>query len=64
MSPFRSKAQSRAAYSGALGSEMKKKAPRWAHETPHMADLPERSGKKLKEMMMRSEAMRRMKKAH
>lgn len=52
----------RAAFAGALGPEMKKKAPEWAHETPGLADLPERSGKGLHKMMMKEEAMRRMKK--
>lgn len=60
--PFKSKAQMRAAFAGALGPEMKKKAPMWAHETPEVARLPERSGKGLKKMMMEDEAMRRMKK--
>ena len=32
--PFKSKAQARAAFGGALGSEMKQKAEQWAHETP------------------------------
>ena len=39
--PFKSKAQQRAAFSGALGPEMKKKALTWAHETPNMSSLPE-----------------------
>lgn len=32
--PFKSKAQARAAFAGALGSEMKSKARTWAQETP------------------------------
>lgn len=41
--PFTSKAQARAAFSGALGREMKKKADSWAHETPGgIASLPEK----------------------
>lgn len=59
--PFHSKAQMRAAFSGALGEEMKKKAPGWAKETTDLHKLPERSGKKLKEMMMKQEAIRRSK---
>lgn len=51
----------RAAFSGALGEEMKKKAPGWAKETTDLHKLPERSGKKLKEMMMKQEAIRRSK---
>lgn len=31
--PFKSKAQERAAFSGALGPEMKERAPLWAKET-------------------------------
>ena len=43
MSPFRSKAQSRAAWSGALGPEMKAKAQQWADETPGgISSLPDR----------------------
>jgi|HubBroStandDraft_2_1064218.scaffolds.fasta_scaffold154641_4 hypothetical protein len=38
--PFKSSAQQRAAFSGALGPEMKKKAPQWAAETPNMSKLP------------------------
>lgn len=38
--PFKSKAQERAAFSGALGPEMKAKAPQWAKETPNQAALP------------------------
>jgi hypothetical protein len=41
MSPFRSKAQQRAAFSGALGPKMKKKAKLWAEHTPNIEDLPE-----------------------
>lgn len=44
--PFRSKAQMRAAFSGALGPEMKQRAERWAKETPDVKGLPEKkSGK-------------------
>jgi hypothetical protein len=32
----------RAAFSGALGSEMKAKALTWAHETPDIKDLPDK----------------------
>lgn len=39
--PFTSKAQMRAAFSGALGDEMKSKADTWAHETPDIKALPE-----------------------
>lgn len=39
--PFRSKAQQRAAFSGALGAEMRTKAKEWAHETPNLKDLPQ-----------------------
>lgn len=39
--PFQSKAQARAAFSKALGSETKKKARTWAHETPNVKALPE-----------------------
>lgn len=39
--PFKSKAQQRAAFSGALGPEMKAKARTWAHETPNLKRLPE-----------------------
>jgi hypothetical protein len=45
MSPFRSKSQMAAAFSGGLGPEMKKKAPQWAKETPDMKDLPEHKKK-------------------
>lgn len=38
--PFKSKAQMRGAFSGALGPEMKKKAPQWAAETPNPKGLP------------------------
>jgi hypothetical protein len=41
MSPFRSKAQMRAAFSGALGPKMKKKAKHWADVTPDPEGLPE-----------------------
>ena len=59
--PWASKAQMRAAFAGALGPEMKKKAPMWSHETPSIVKLPERSGKGLKKMMMEDEAIRRRK---
>ena len=39
--PFKSSAQMRAAFSGALGPEMKSKALGWAHETPNIKKLPE-----------------------
>lgn len=39
--PFKSKAQEEAAFSGALGSEMKSKAKEWAAETPNQSKLPE-----------------------
>jgi hypothetical protein len=39
--PFQSKAQQRAAFSGALGPEMKAKAETWAKETPNLKNLPE-----------------------
>jgi hypothetical protein len=39
--PFQSKAQMKAAFSGGLGPEMKKKADTWAHETPNIKKLPE-----------------------
>lgn len=39
--PFKSKAQMRAAFSGALGPEMKSKAQTWASETPAPKRLPE-----------------------
>ncbi len=38
--PFASRAQMRAAFSGALGPEMKAKARTWAHETPNIKSLP------------------------
>ena len=41
MSPFRSKAQQRAAFGGHLGPEMKSKAHQWAEETPNIKKLPE-----------------------
>jgi hypothetical protein len=40
--PFKSSSQMRAAFSGALGSEMKSKARTWAHETPDIKDLPDK----------------------
>jgi hypothetical protein len=42
--PFLSKAQERAAFSGALGPKMKAAAPQWAGMTNQKA-LPERKGK-------------------
>ncbi len=40
MSPFRSKAQERAAFGGYLGPEMKSRAKAWASETPNQKSLP------------------------
>lgn len=41
--PFKSKSQARAAFGGYLGTEMKKKAITWAHETPGgIKSLPKR----------------------
>ncbi len=40
--PFKSKAQMRAAFSGALGKEMKSKAKTWASETPNIKSLPKK----------------------
>ena len=40
MSPFKSKAQERAAFSGALGPEMKSKAKEWAAMTDQKS-IPE-----------------------
>ena len=42
--PFVSRSQMKAAFSGALGPEMKKKASHWAHETKDIRNLPERKG--------------------
>ena len=39
--PFRSKAQMKAAFSGGLGSKMKKRAKLWAEHTPNIEELPE-----------------------
>jgi hypothetical protein len=39
--PFVSKAQQRAAFSGALGPEMWRKAKEWASKTPDIKRLPE-----------------------
>jgi hypothetical protein len=50
--PFTSKAQARAAFSGALGPEMKGKAKQWADETPDMKALPEH----VKGMMARAKS--------
>lgn len=44
--PFKSKAQMRAAFSGALGPEMKARAQHWADETPSPSSLPARVKKK------------------
>ena len=41
MSPFKSKAQMKAAFGGYLGAEMKSKAEGWAQETPNPKRLPE-----------------------
>jgi len=46
--PFKSKAQMKAAFSGALGSEMKAKAKGWAKETKNIKSLPVRVMKKSK----------------
>lgn len=43
--PFKSKAQARAAFSGALGSKMKKSAKEWADKTD-FKKLPEKAKKK------------------
>ena len=43
--PFQSKAQMRAAFSGALGPEMKAKAKQWASETPNPKSLPQHKAK-------------------
>ena len=42
MSPFKSKAQMKAAFGGHLGPVMKQKAEGWAKETPSISKLPER----------------------
>ena len=47
--PFESKAQERAAFSGALGKEMKDKAPSWAAKTDQK-NLPEHKDKDDKKM--------------
>jgi hypothetical protein len=39
--PFKSRAQMKAAFSGGLGAEMKKRATLWAKETPDIKQLPE-----------------------
>lgn len=46
MSPFRSKAQMRAAFGGYLGRKMKKKAKQWVKETPNIKALPKKVGLK------------------
>ena len=38
--PFKSQAQMKAAFGGYLGPEMKKKASKWAEETPNIKKLP------------------------
>ncbi len=43
--PFRSRQQMKAAFSGALGPVMKRKAKKWASETPNIKALPKRVGK-------------------
>ncbi len=43
--PFRSRAQARAAFAGALGSQMRERAEAWVHETPGgVRNLPEHVG--------------------
>jgi hypothetical protein len=44
--PFRSKAQMKAAFGGYLGPKMKKRAKKWAKETPNKKKLPEHVGRK------------------
>jgi hypothetical protein len=44
--PFKSKAQMKAAFAGALGPTMQAKAAQWAKETPAPKKLPARVGKK------------------
>ena len=44
--PFKSKAQMKAAFGGYLGTKMKKRAKKWAKETPNKKGLPEHVGKK------------------
>jgi hypothetical protein len=39
--PFKSSAQMRAAFSGALGPKMKSSAKTWAKETPDISSLPQ-----------------------
>lgn len=46
--PFKSKNQMKAAFGGYLGSEMKSKALKWAHETPNIKSLPEKLWKRKK----------------
>lgn len=38
--PWKSSAQMRAGYAGALGPEMQRKAPEWSAETPSIRALP------------------------
>lgn len=47
--PFRSSAQMKAAFSGALGPEMKAHAQEWASATPNISQLPEHVEKKTKQ---------------
>jgi hypothetical protein len=49
--PFKSMAQSRAAFGGYLGPEMKKKAKEWAKVTDYM-DLPDKKKEKKKKKDM------------
>lgn len=44
--PFKSKAQMKAAFAGALGEEMQGKAKQWAHETPNAKELSEHASNK------------------
>ena len=45
MSPFQSKAQMEAAFSGGLGSEMQSKAKEFADATPDLSALPKHKKK-------------------
>lgn len=47
--PFKSKKQMAAAFGGYLGPEMKKKASKWAEETPNISKLPKKVKKTKKE---------------
>lgn len=53
MSPFKSKSQEKAAFGGYLGPEMKKRAKKWAEETPDQKALPEHVGKSKKKNIRR-----------